>query len=222
MLIVLAACGAPPRPSPASAPPPPARDLAVAEPVKAQPLPPPRRDRDLAIVLGARDEVPGIGRRVLQPGEIAVAERDLWSPCVRDFVAGQPAATRRALTAAFARFPTSCDAEKRVVLEAPREYGERYVVFRGPLTAMTFDVVCGTPGPAVAIVHDGQRWTGTATSTQLGACTTTSVPDMPSLRRVLREVAEARDATAQDVVITDDMKRDLRLVLDALDALSAR
>jgi hypothetical protein len=226
--LALVACSAPPKPAPVPASAAPKRDLAVAEPTRPPPAQPDEPPDPYAWVIDANRPRPArdivITRRVNQaPVEIDVAERDLWMPCVRDFVAVQSPPARRVLTAAFARYPTSCDAEKRIVIDAPREYRDRFVVFRGPLAAMTFDLVtCGSaPAGAVAITYDGKRWTGIATSTQVGACTTTSVPDMPSLRRVLRDLVDARDVTVHDVVVTDEMKRDLRLVLDALDALDA-
>jgi hypothetical protein len=229
IVLLLVACSAPPKPAPVPASDAPKRDLAVAEPVpKAVAPPPPEQALDIrgSLLIDANlPRQPIITRRInQQPLELDVAERDLWTPCVRDFVAAQPPPARRVLTAAFARYPTSCDAEKRIVIDAPREYRDRFVVFRGPFAAMTFDVVtCGASPPgAVAISYDGKRWTGIATSTQIGACTTTSVPDMPSLRRVLRDLVDAKDVTVHEVVVTDEMKRDLRLVLDALDALSAR
>jgi hypothetical protein len=225
--LALVACSAPPKPAPVPREPP-KRDLAVAEAVKTQPAPQEPADPNAWIIDANRPRRPILVdtrvRVVQQPLELDVAERDLWSPCVRDFVRTQSSATRRVLTAAFARYPTSCDTEKRIVIDAPPEYRDRFVVFRGPLAAMTLDlVVCGTAPPgAVVISYDGKRWTGIATSTQIGACTTTSVPDMPSLRRVLRDLVDAKDVTVHDVIVTDEMKRDLRLVLDALDALSAR
>lgn len=225
------ACSAPPRPAPAPASEAPKRDLAVAEPVKSPPAPQQEPSDPNAWIVEAnrarspREVFVDTRRNVNQPPQDRyVAERDLWSPCVRDFVAAQPSPARRVLTAAFARYLATCDGEKRIAIDAPREYRERFVVFRGRLDAMTLDLVaCGvTPPSSVTISYDGKRWTGIATSTQIGACTTTSVPDMPSLRRVLRDVVDAKDVAVQDVVVTDEMKRDLRLVLDALDALSAR
>lgn len=143
---------------------------------------------------------------------------------MRAFVEAKPPEARRALTAAFARYPARCDAEQRIVIDAPPEYRERFVVLRGTLANLTLDVVtCGTPAAeAITIAYDRKRWTGMATTSQLGACAKASVPDMPSLRRALREATFARDATVNDVAVSDEMKRDLGLVLDALDALSAR
>ena len=238
-MIVLVACSAPVTPAHEPAPaPPPKRDLAVAEPPPKQPTPPEEidpygqsgRDRLITVSPRRRDLVPiGNERRVFPlQQEIDVAARDLWSPCVRDFVQAQPEHARRPFAAVVARYPTSCDASHRIVVEAPLEYRDRFVVLRGALTALTLDVVtCGmAPNGSVEIIYDGRRWTGLATTEQISGCAITSVPDMPSLRRVLRDVVDAKDVIARvdtiDVVVTFEMKRDLRLMLDALDVLSAR
>ena len=230
-LILLAACSASPKPpAPPPAPPPPPRDLAVAEPAPKQPTPPPQDERDF-VIDRMRPIDPPIRRRTNQ--EIVFAEPELWSPCVRDYVQARGDDTRRMLTALFARYATTCNADRHVVVARPTDYRGSYVAYRGTFAdrvAVELEVVaCGTTAALerIAVVTDGKRWTGNVTSEEVGGCVVATLPDLRALRRALRDALDARAAVVEidgvhDIVITDDMKRDLRLMLDALDALSAR
>lgn len=166
---------------------------------------------------------------IRQQEELDVAARDLWSPCVRDFVQAQPPDVRRALTAVFSRYAVSCGDDKRVVIAPPPEYrGTSYVAYRGAFGDMAFEVVvCGVDEfDSATIAYDGKRWRSDASS-RVDVCAIASTPDVRVIRRMLRDALDARSMVLradgiEDVVISEQRRRDLRLVLDALDALSAR
>jgi hypothetical protein len=234
---LLVACSAPPKPpAPAPAPPTPQRDLAVAEPPPKQPTPAAESDLDFVIERQIRvaPNAP-IRRRTNQtPQEIDIAEHELWSPCVRDYVQARRDESRRALTAVFARYATTCNADRHVVVARPSEYRGSYVAYRGTFAPDRTDVeleivACGTTAAldSVTLVADRKRWSGNVTSQEVGGCTVATMPDLRALRRALRDALDAKLVIVEidgehDIVITDEMKRDLRLMLDALDAISAR
>ena len=244
--VMVAACSAPPKPSPApAAQPAPVRDLAVAEP-PPKPRPPeePLIDpsdpsaRNEWLVRGM-DRPRGfdapIRRRVMPPPqELDVAERDLWSPCVRDFVQAQPVHARRPLTAVFSRYGITCDATKRVVVASPQDVrGKPFLGYSATFTNDRAELVlniatCGVSFDRAVIVYDGKTWTsGGLVVENVDGCATASLPDVRSIRRMLRDMLDARNAVvridgAEDMPITDEMKHELRLMLDAYDALSVR
>ena len=217
----MVACSAPatlPAATPTEAP---KRDLAVAAPVEKAPTPPEReRDpNDRFKPPERRRPVPEVQR----PQDIAVAETDMWSPCVRAYWQAQSDPVRAALRALFRRYMATCDQEGHVVVSAP-EYGKPSIAFRGTLgDASVAFIACDTETEDVAIVLDGKRvWSGLGD--RRDNCTVV-IPDGRSLRRALRASMDTRDAVVHvgiDFAITDDIKADLRLMLDALDALSAQ
>ena len=85
---------------------------------------------------------------------------------------------------------------------------------------------CAGPFERVAIVYDARTWTSARqTSVDVDGCQVVWFWDTRPIRRMLRDVLEARDTVvridgAPDLAISDGMKRDLRLVLDAIDALA--
>ena len=228
-LVAIVACSAPPKAAPAPAAPAEAkRDLAVAEPAPKKPATEPQPPGGLNLV--SRDELIVRGRFQTQPqDELDVAERDLWAPCVREFVQAQQPHARRALTAAFARHAVTCDDHKRIVIAPPHDYrGTSYVAYRGAFGDLAFEVVvCGVDEfDSASLAYDGKRWRSGA-SDRVDVCAIASTPDVRTIRRMLRDAVDARDVVLhvdgiEDVVITEQRKRDLRLVLDALDALGTR
>jgi hypothetical protein len=239
-VIVLAACGGSPRAAPvAPAEPAPKRDLAVAEPVPKQPEPPefdpnacrvgapcilPRRD--VLLLRGPRSAVRMPRRVIALDGQLDVAPSDLWSPCVKKHVQEQGADARRAWTALFARYVPSCDAHHRMRIDPPREYaGKPYVALRGVVGGeLVVEVASCTASSAerIVIAYDDQRWTAPLhESEQRAGCIVVRVPDTRTARRVLRNALDASRASVQldgdEIAITDELKRDLRLVLDATD-----
>ncbi len=240
LVIAISACSAPAKPpAPAPAAPPPPRDLAVAEPPPKQPVPPPEQaPRDPFVFMrGGRPEIVIRRGPVAPPQDLSVADNEMWSPCVRELWQAQPEPARRALTAVFRRYTVGCDADGRVTIAAPIEYRSgSHVAYTGTLTRARYDlavdvVACGPPATIDRVVlgYDGQRWaSGRALADRRGNCNVASVPNGRTIRRALRDAVDARDAVVHfegrdapdDLPITDDMKRDLRLMLDALDALT--
>lgn len=177
-----------------------------------------------------------------------VAESDFWSSCVRDFVQAQPEPLRRPLGAALAQYVTSCDAQDRVVLDRPlgsdaRERRSRSdVVFVGTLAPSRVDITlhvafCGGEPMAidrVALVADGTTWTSPRLEFQRDAngCESAELPYSRPLSRVVRRLIESDDGIVRfegnfdgnDVVgelaIGDSLSQELRIVLDAVDALN--
>jgi hypothetical protein len=88
-------------------------------------------------------------------------------------------------------------------------------------------VICGvTAFDGATLEYDGKRWRSEA-SDRVDVCAIASTPDVRSIRRMLRDAVDARAMVLhidgiEDVVLTEQRKKDLRLVLDALDALSVR
>ena len=240
-LVMLVACGgSSPQPSAPSPEPAPKRDLAVVEDAP-KPTPPeePELDpndpssRDAWIIRGMRTRptapiVVRRGPRTIQTIDLDVAESDLWSPCVKDYVHAQPEHSRRPLTKAFARYVVSCDASQHVVIEPPREYrGNPFVAIRGTLggEVVVEMVMCGaaTSVEKVALVYDGKRWVASTFDIERrDGCTIVRVPDTRALRRSLRDAIDANraavDFDGDEVPIGEDVERDLRLMLDALSA----
>ena len=223
---MLVACGAPPARTPAPAQsPPPARDLAIAEPAPKQPVPSPRADRDDPVWLVDRHT---FGRRLPVTQELAVAESGGWSACVRAYVEALPPHARRSVTAAFARYEVTCDPERRVVVAPPRDHlRQPSISFAGPLASLGLQVTACRAFDAFTIMYDGRRWdAGVLATEQRGGCTVAALPNTPSSRALLRDVIAAKHVALRfdgdEVVLADGLKFDLRLMLDALDALSAR
>lgn len=215
MLVALAvACSAPPRAEPPAVPRKPPRDLAVAEP---PPKPEPREEIDPTQPIW-------LERRTMhtQPRELALAERDLWSSCVRDWVQAHPEHARRALTKMIAVLSATCDADRRIVIP-PRK---ALVTFDGQIDRLALHVRWCAAFDALAFEYDGKRWaSGPLATDERDGCTIATLPNTRSTRALLRDVVDAEQAMIRfahdDVVIPGEVRETLRLVLDALDALSA-
>ena len=227
LVVLVVACGSSPARTPAPAQPTPApRDLAVAEPPPKQPPPARRFDPDDPVWLVDRHT---IGRR-LPPAtqELAVAQSQSWSACVRAYVEALPPHARRPVTAAFARYEVTCDAERRVVVAPPRDHVRQpSISFAGPLATIGLQVSACRAFDGFAILYDGKRWdAGVLATEERAGCTVAALPNTPSMRAMLRDVVAARHVALRfdgdDVVLADGLKFDLRLMLDALDALTAR
>jgi hypothetical protein len=171
-----------------------------------------------------------------------VAESQFWDRCVREFVAAQPEAVRRVLTTAFTRCATQCDPAGRIVLQLTRgsdgrdRRGASDVGFSGSLSAKRIDLslrlaYCGQPPPIadhVVLTADDMRWTSPRLDFERDehGCEVVELPTTRSLLRALRAVVDAPDGAVhlegkrgEDLEVTDDMKQDLRVMLDALEAL---
>jgi hypothetical protein len=245
LLIFTVACSAPvqqPAAQPQQAPA--TRDeVAIAEPPPKQAQPaerpidpndPSGHDEWLLRNMEHPPRVPIVVRRYNPPDEVFVGSSDLWSPCVKDFVYSRSDDARRALTAAFGRYVVTCDSEKRVVIAPPHEYlGKSTLSFTGTFagsssTVMLRVTTCSaTTLEQIVVVYDGKRWTSPQLNPEpsTGGCVGTSLPISKTVRRMVRDLSEAREAIVlfdtEEVFLSDDMKRDLQLMLDALDALAS-
>jgi hypothetical protein len=202
----------------------------------------PRRDIDV-IVLG-RDDLPPD----LLPGWSRVGERgfgrksDYWSPCVRDFVQTQPEPARAALGEALSLYSTSCTSgtARRVEFRTPPANriaaAQSYLGVAGAIEPTTCDVALtaayhGEPLRAerIVLIGDGVRWSSPRiVFDRDDGWEIATLPLSRSLVRAVRQALDARDTVLrfeaandyQDVVVTDEMKHDLRVMLDALDAIN--
>jgi hypothetical protein len=166
-------------------------------------------------------------RVIVRDGQLDVAPSDLWSPCVKEHVQKQGPDARRAWTALFARYVPSCDADHRMRIDPPREYaGKPYVALRGVVGGeLVIEAASCNASSAerVVIAYDDQRWTAPLhDSEQRAGCIVVRVPETRTARRVLRNALDASHASVQldgdEIAITEELKRDLRLVLDATGA----
>lgn len=206
---------------------------------------PPRRDRSEHIPIeqhGGPEVVLGIDVAPRTANEFT--QTDLLSPCVREFVLARDEAARGPLIAALTQYVTSCDGGGRVVLERPLGYERRErrsrsdVMFVGTLSSRRLEVSlrvvsCGRASASpdhITIAVDDSTWTSPRLEFRRDADTTCDAAELPytrSLGRALQQVIDGGDAMIRfegaspdgDLAIGDAMKRELRVVLDALDAL---
>jgi len=190
---------------------------------------------------GVDDVIVLDGRRRLGRS-LDVSESDFLSACVRDFVQGQGEAARRPLIAAFTHYFTTCDGDGRIVLDRPlgfdRDRRSRSdASFTGTLSSQRVEVslrvsYCGGESASpdqITIVADGEAWTSSRLEFQRSnACHVAELPFTRALARVAFRVTDAAEAVirfegqgiAGELVVNDGMKQELRVVLDALDALN--
>jgi hypothetical protein len=168
---------------------------------------------------------------------------DFWSPCVRDFVQLQPEAARDALGEALSLYGTACTGgpSRRVEFQAPRTDrtapAQSYLGLVGALERTSCELALraayhGRPVRAerITLIADGVRWSSPRIDfdDDDDGWEIATLPLGRELARVVKRTAEARDALLrfeagrdyEDVVLTEDMKQDLRVMLDALDAIN--
>ncbi len=170
-----------------------------------------------------------------------VADVDFLSPCVRDFIRTQPEGARRPLIAACSHYSTSCS-DGAVVLERP--LGERRVgsdaSLVGRLSADRTEIslrvsICYGESASpdhITVEADGVTWTSSRLEFQRdgNGCDVAELPLTRPLGRILAQAVEATEASirfegqaaSHEREVSDSMKRELRVVLDALGALTAR
>ena len=238
-LVMIAGCGgAPPAPAePVPPPPEPARDPAIAEPAP-RPRPriePPSTNPRTIILRGplSADDVIVMERNVARAEPLAEARSDFWDPCVRDLVAGLPRAQRDELGDALTLAMTTCDrAAQRATFAPPRRRSYAagsYLGFSGEITpnSVRLELVVvrrgGPPPERITLLAGATRWTSpTLDDTQDGDAFVATVPYTRSAARVLHVLLDAPDPIlrfesadgADDIVIGDDMKSDLRVFAD--------
>ena len=173
---------------------------------------------------------------------IHVAESDMWSPCVKDYVRAQPERARRALPAALARYVTSCDGDRRVVFERPLAGGRLRrsgsdIFLVGTFGSTRHEVAlrityCGQVRPRAdraVLVSDGSAWTSLPLVFEPDApgCSVAQIPYTDTLGRVVRDMVDGREASVRfegrgqydDIILGDELRSDLRVMLDVADAL---
>jgi hypothetical protein len=230
-------------------PAPPPRTPTRSQPIP-RPAGPARALQDLTwrrdvIVIGRDD---GIERLPtwLRAGEPTFARKsDYWSPCVRDFVQTQPEAARDTLGEALSHYSTTCSGGpgRRIEFQTPRvAHGAAPQPSLGLVGALertscevalraTVHADSGEPIDAerITLIADGVRWSSPRIDVERDdGWAIAMLPLTRSLARAVRRAADARDAVVrfegardyEDVVVTDEMKQDLRIMLDALDAIN--
>lgn len=226
-----------------------ATPIARAEPrPPARALPPPGLPLRGRVILNDRDD-PTAPVLPLRMTEMPLERKsDTWSPCIRAFVQGQPASARVVLGEALSLYSTSCSAT-RVEFRVPRPTrgaAASQLGLIGALERTTRELALraayhGAPIRAerITLISDGVRWSSPRIDFEhdAGAIPGNAADDgevaiLPFTRTiagVVRRVIESRDALLrfesatgyEDVAISDELKQDLRTMLDALDALSS-
>jgi hypothetical protein len=195
-----------------------------------------------ALILVGRED--GIERLPtwLRAGEPSFARKsDYWSPCVRDFVQTQPEAARDTLGEALSLYSTTCSgAARRVEFQTPRlargAPPQSSLGLVGALERTTCELSLratyhGEPVEAerITVIADGVWWSSPRIEIESDdGWEIATLPLTRTMARVVRRAAEARDTLLrfegprgyQDVAVTDEMKQDLRVMLDALDAIN--
>lgn len=179
------------------------------------------------------------GDRVVELGHDR--KSDYWSPCVREFVQTQPEDVRLALGEALSLYSTSCTTgpARRIEFRTPRIRrgpSPSHLGVAGALGAATCELALvaawyGAPiePERITLIADGVAWTSPRIDFEhTGGGEIATLPLSRSLIRVVRRAIDARDtllrfesqARYEDLAVTDEMKQDLRAVLDALDAIN--
>ena len=189
-----------------------------------------------------RREYGALGWRRWSATEIGVAESDMWSPCIKDYVRAQSERARRALPAAIARYTTSCDGDRRVVFERPLAGGRLRKTGSDVFLVGTFATnqhelalritYCGSVRPRAdraVLVSDGSSWTSLPLvfDPDASGCSVAHIPYTEALGRIVREMIEGREASVrfegaaqyEDIPVGDELRNDLRVMLDVVEAL---
>ncbi|HEY5933121.1 MAG TPA: hypothetical protein VIU61_00720 [Kofleriaceae bacterium] len=189
-----------------------------------------------------RREYGALGWRRWSATEIDVAESDMWSPCIKDYVRAQSDRARRALPAALARYTTSCDGDRRVVFERPLAGGRLRKTGSDVFLVGTFATnqhelalritYCGSVRPRAdraVLVSDGSSWTSLPLvfDPDVSGCSVAQIPYTDSLGRIVREMIEGHEASVrfegaaqyEDIPVGDELRNDLRVMLDVVEAL---
>jgi hypothetical protein len=201
--------------------------------------------RDDTIVL--ENDEPGVFKR--SPFRLRVVgepsydrKSDYWSPCVRDFVQTQPEVARDTLGEALSLYSTTCTGgpARRVEFQTPRvgrtARPQSHLGLIGALERATCELALraayhGEPVHAerITLIADGAWWSSPRIDLERdGGWEIATLPLTRALARVVKRAIDARDTLLrfegaqgyEDVTVTEDMKQDLRVMLDALDAIN--
>lgn len=245
IVMVAAACGGPAAPPPATpAPPAPvASNRAEAEPW----TPPPAKPRQF-VLRGPLDVVQNEIlienelRRGSFPGPEAISAKrsDLWHPCVRDVVQHRDRTVRDLLGDALTAYLVACDRAAGTVTfgSSDRRTASKrsYLGISGVITKTTarLDVAVVRHGEMmperITILAGATRWTSITLDPVFDPVAERSVATLPftrALAHVIRVVLDADESIlryesasgSEDVVISEDMKQDLRVLAELGDAL---
>jgi hypothetical protein len=245
IIVVLAACGGAAAPAPAVPAPaaPVASNRAEAEPW----TPPPAKPRKVAVSgpFVLRDELlveeEMRPRLRVGPDVISAKRSDLWHPCVRDVVEQRDRAIRDLLGDALTTYLVTCDRAAGTVTfgssdrrtASQRSYlGISGIVTRTAARLELAVVRHGAVTPEkITILAGTTRWTSVGLDPVFDPVAERSVATLPftrALTRVIRTVLESDEAIlrfesaagSEDVVITEDMKQDLRVLAELGDVLN--
>jgi hypothetical protein len=226
--------------------PPPARPAATDVPPATPAVAP---GDDALAARGDRAASTGDGEPSARPrfpsGSLAL--NHTWTDCVKDFVDGQRALAREPLIDALSVYFTTCDrVERRIVVEAPRpvpsghDYAfESHISFGAQLTkaqqrvwlSVTYHGDTRIMAERIKIAADDFRWTSPSLSFERDASNpaweSAEMPYTRPLQAILRKMVDAKEVivrfegpkTHADLIVTDEMKQDLRLMMDALSAI---
>ena len=242
IVVVLAACGGAAPPVAPAPPAPVASNRAEAEPWTPPPAPP--RNFVARGLLGAvRDDllVEDLRPPPIASLEVLAAKRsDLWHPCVRDVVQRRERSVRDLLGDALTAYLVACDRASGTVTFGSRD---RRTATKGSL-GISGVVTATTARLELAVVRRGDvladritilagatRWTSISLDPVYDAGLERSAATLPftrALGRVIRIVLDSDEAIlrfesstgSEDVVITEDMKQDLRVLAELSDALN--
>jgi hypothetical protein len=167
--------------------------------------------------------------------------------CVKDFVDAQSAAARERLVEALSVYATTCDrVERRVVVDAPRpspsghDYAfESHISFGGHLTrtqsrvwlSVSYHGDAPIQAERIKVAADEFRWTSPPLKFEHDSSGTVwehaAIPYTKSMQSIVRKMIDAKDVIVRfegprnhaDLVVTDEMKHDLELMMDALAAI---
>jgi hypothetical protein len=170
-----------------------------------------------------------------------------WTDCVKDFVDAQTSAARERLVEALSVYFTTCDrVERRIVVEAPRlapsghDYAfESHISFGGHLTkagskiwlSVAYHGDSPIQAERIKVAADEFRWTSPPLKFEHDGSGTVwehaAIPYTRNMQGIVRKVIEAKDVIVRfegprshaDLVVTDEMKHDLKLMMDALSAI---
>lgn len=176
-----------------------------------------------------------------EPAVVDVAEIDYLGRCARSFILQQPESARRALVSALSLYVTSCDDTGKPVLERPLGFDSRdrktrsdamllgTVAPRGAGLVLRVSA-CGpmTPFDRIAIVDGDHRWTSPRLEVRRDAhgCDVAELPFTKALAVVIERALAHTDVSLEfegagsALLLTDQLRDELRSVLDAVDAIT--
>lgn len=179
-----------------------------------------------------------------EPAIVDVAEIDYLGRCAREFILQQPEGSRRVLIAAFTHYVTACDPDTgKLVLERPLGFDSRErrsrpdVAFLGMLAPRGAGLVlrvsaCGTQTSfdRISISSADHRWTSSRLEVRRdpGGCDVAELPFTRALGKVIAQALEGESVIRfegsspdTELAFTDQLRSELRSVLDAVDVLTA-